>query len=95
MTSLKLGRKSRRTSRFSARRNRGIELRAERRAGQLLAEMKLIGARVESNLQKAQIPPEPSGFGPIYRGPIREAPGLHPYRPTRWRDGAMRIDPVL
>jgi hypothetical protein len=46
-----------------------------------------IDAPAKSNLQKAQIPPDPPGFGPIYRGPIREAPGLHPYAPTRWRDG--------
>jgi hypothetical protein len=54
-----------------------------------------IEARVESNLQKAQIPSEPPGFGPIYRGPIRTAQGLHPYEPTRWRDGKApsRINP--
>lgn len=36
---------------------------------------------------KAGLPP---GFGPIYIWPATErrtAPGLHPYEPTKWRDG--------
>lgn len=47
-----------------------------------------ITTAVDARAKPAE-PPEPP---PIYVWPaheIREAPSLHPYRPTRWRDGVI------